>query len=87
MQKAEYRAAGDQRKRAGKGLAGAVLATGGGICWGLSGSMGQYLFRCQGMDSRWLVPYRLGLAGVVLRFTNKAFVGDDVSVTVKTVIL
>lgn len=79
LQKAEYRAAGAQRKSTEKGLAGAVLATGGGICWGLSGSMGQYLFRYQGMDSRWLVPYRLGLAGVVLfvycliRHRNKLF--------------
>ena len=64
LQKVEYGAAGSQKKRAEKELVGAVLATGGGICWGLSGSMGQYLFRCQGMDSRWLVPYRLGLAGV-----------------------
>ena len=38
----------------------------GGVCWGLSGSMGQYLFTVQGMDSRWLVPIRLGLAGVLL---------------------
>lgn len=45
---------------------GAVLTTFGGICWGLSGTMGQYLFTRQGMDSRWLVPIRLGLAGLVM---------------------
>jgi len=45
---------------------GALLATFGGICWGLSGSMGQYLFTYEGMDSRWLVPIRLGLAGIIL---------------------
>lgn len=38
----------------------------GGVCWGLSGSMGQYLFTVQGMDSRWLVPIRLGLAGILM---------------------
>lgn len=47
-------------------LTGAFLTAAGGLCWGLSGSMGQYLFSEQGMDSRWLVPIRLGLAGVVL---------------------
>lgn len=45
---------------------GAVLCVFGGVCWGLSGSMGQYLFTRQGMDSRWLVPIRLGVAGVIL---------------------
>lgn len=38
----------------------------GGICWGVSGSIGQYLFDYEGMDSRWLVPIRLGLAGIIL---------------------
>jgi drug/metabolite transporter (DMT)-like permease len=45
---------------------GAFLSVFGGICWGLSGSVGQYLFTQQGMDSRWLVPIRLGCAGVLL---------------------
>ena len=45
---------------------GALLAAAGGVCWGLSGSMGQYLFQYQGMDSRWLVPYRLGIAGILM---------------------
>jgi drug/metabolite transporter (DMT)-like permease len=45
---------------------GALLTLAGGICWGLSGSMGQYLFQHEGMDSRWLVPIRLGLAGIIL---------------------
>ena len=30
--------------RTNKELTGAILTTLGGICWGLSGSMGQYLF-------------------------------------------
>ncbi len=45
---------------------GALLTLSGGICWGLSGSMGQYLFDRQGMDARWLVPIRLFLAGLIL---------------------
>ena len=51
-----------------RAAAGALLSLFGGMCWGLSGSMGQYLFTEQGMDARWLVPIRLGLAGVVLFF-------------------
>lgn len=53
-------------KKGNKRIIGSLCAALGGMCWGLSGSMGQYLFRYQGMDSRWLVPYRLELAGLVL---------------------
>jgi drug/metabolite transporter (DMT)-like permease len=49
-----------------KNVKGALLAVIGGVCWGLSGSVGQYLFTVQGMDSRWLVPIRLGCAGILL---------------------
>ena len=52
----------DSRRKA----AGAILTLAGGACWGLSGSMGQYLFDKEGMDVRWLVPIRLGLAGLIL---------------------
>lgn len=45
---------------------GAFLTMFGGACWGVSGCVGQYLFTRQGMDSRWLVPIRLFLAGVIL---------------------
>ena len=47
-------------------IIGAILTSLGAACWGLSGSMGQYLFTVQQMDSRWLVPIRLGLAGIIL---------------------
>lgn len=47
-------------------MKGAVCAVMGGVSWGLSGSMGQYMFQTLGMDSKWLVPIRLFLAGVVL---------------------
>lgn len=49
-----------------RNLKGAILTAFGGMCWGLSGSVGQFLFTAEGMDSRWLVPVRLGLAGVCL---------------------
>lgn len=55
----------DSSPRRGSFL-GAFLALAGGVCWGLSGSMGQYLFTREGMDSRWLVPIRLGFAGMIL---------------------
>lgn len=45
---------------------GVLLAVLGGMSWGLSGSMGEYLFDYEGMDSRWLVPIRLFMAGVIL---------------------
>lgn len=45
---------------------GSLFATLGGICWGLSGSVGQYLFNVQGMDARYLTPIRLGGAGILL---------------------
>lgn len=51
-----------------KQVKGAFLTIFGGICWGFSGSMGQYLFTRQNMDSRWLVPIRLGLSGILLLF-------------------
>ena len=45
---------------------GACLTMGGAACWGVSGCMGQDLFTREGMDSTWLVPIRLFLAGLIL---------------------
>ena len=45
---------------------GTALTLFGASCWGISGCVGQYLFDVQGMDSRWLVPIRLGLAGLLM---------------------
>lgn len=49
-----------------KEVKGAILTILGGTCWGISGSVGQYLFNYEGMVSRWLVPIRLGLAGILI---------------------
>lgn len=38
----------------------------GGICWGLSGCFGQYLFREKGITADWLVSLRLMIAGSIL---------------------
>ena len=54
------------RSKNSEQIQGALLTLLGGTCWGLSGSVGQYLFESEGMDSRWLVPVRLGLAGILL---------------------
>lgn len=44
-----------------------VLATLiGGICWGLSGTSGQYLMSVKGMDSSWLTSVRLLISGIIL---------------------
>lgn len=45
---------------------GALMAAGGGICWGISGTMGQYLFTHEAMHTTWLIPIRLSLAGLLL---------------------
>ncbi|MDD4851503.1 MAG: DMT family transporter, partial [Gemmiger sp.] len=45
---------------------GAFLTMFGGACWGISGCVGQYLFTAQGMQSTWLVPIRLLLAGLLI---------------------
>lgn len=47
-------------------IKGAFLTLFGGACWGVSGCIGQYLFTRQGMDSTWLVPIRLFLAGLLM---------------------
>ncbi len=45
---------------------GSFLCLFGAACWGVSGCTGQYLFTYQGMDSTWLVPIRLFLAGLLI---------------------
>ena len=50
----------------GRNIFGALCAILGGVCWGLSGSCGQFLFTHENMDVKWLVPIRLGFAGLIL---------------------
>ena len=52
-----------EKKRTLRGFLCAAL---GGVCWGASGTVGQYLFTRQGLDSGWLTVVRMFLAGVVL---------------------
>ena len=37
-----------------------------GVCWGVSGVWGQFLFETRGIDSKWLVPIRILTAGIIL---------------------
>jgi len=46
--------------------------------------MGQYLFTIQNMDSKWLVPIRLGLAGIILFFYSLIKMKKELFVPWKT---
>ena len=59
-------------------IKGIILTILGAACWGISGSVGQYLFTVQNMDSRWLVPIRLGTAGVILILYSLVRYGKEV---------
>ncbi len=45
---------------------GTLCALLGGICWGFSGTMGQYLFSAKGLETAWVTTVRMLLAGVLL---------------------
>lgn len=47
-------------------MRGIICAMLGGICWGFSGTVGQYLFTHKDIDRQWLVMARLLAAGVIL---------------------
>ena len=47
-------------------LRGSIFVLLGGICWGFSGTCGQYLFATEGVDSGWLTTIRMLLAGAIL---------------------
>lgn len=47
-------------------MAGIWYSVGGGICWGLSGCFGQFLFQQRDITAEWLVSVRLIFAGILL---------------------
>lgn len=47
-------------------LRGVLCTTLGGVCWGFSGTCGQYLFSNFGIDSLWLTCVRLLTSGILL---------------------
>ena len=58
-----------------KTITGALCGMMTGICWGLSGVFGQFLFQTKGIETTWLVPIRLLTSGIILFtylfFTNR----------------
>lgn len=56
----------EENKVTEKKSTGILYTLGGGICWGLSGCFGQYLFREKGVTADWLVTVRLIVAGSIL---------------------
>ena len=49
-----------------KTLRGTICAILGGFCWGISGTVGQFLFAQKGIDSGWLTVVRMLCAGAIL---------------------
>lgn len=49
-----------------KPVKGTLLTLLGGICWGFSGTCGQYLFTYKNIESGWLTMVRMIAAGIVL---------------------
>ena len=47
-------------------LRGVLCAVFGGICWGFSGTMGQFLSASKGVETSWIVTVRMLTAGVIL---------------------
>ena len=53
-------------RTASKTMKGVLCTVLGGLCWGFSGSCGQFLFATYGLDARWLTTVRMLSAGVIL---------------------
>ncbi|MBM6830144.1 EamA family transporter [Anaerotignum lactatifermentans] len=51
----------------------------GGICWGISGCFGQYLFQQKDVTSNWLVSVRLLVAGILLLAIGRWRMGKDLN--------
>lgn len=47
-------------------LKGILLTMAGAICWGFSGTCGEYLFSQKNLDSSWLTVVRMIVAGILL---------------------
>ena len=49
-----------------KNLIGSFCGIMTGVCWGVSGVFGQFLFETRGIQTQWLVPIRLLTSGILL---------------------
>lgn len=56
----------DYRQMKKKEIRGIIFAVLTGICWGFSGTMGQYLFSAKNMDTGWLTTVRMICSGAIL---------------------
>lgn len=63
----------EENKAPEKKSIGILYTLSGGICWGLSGCFGQYLFREKGVTADWLVTMRLIIAGCILILLGLCF--------------
>ncbi|MCF0124076.1 MAG: DMT family transporter, partial [Ruminiclostridium sp.] len=45
---------------------GTLCAVLGGVCWGFSGTMGQFLSASKGVETSWIVTVRMIVAGILL---------------------
>ncbi|MGI6107822.1 MAG: DMT family transporter [Lachnospiraceae bacterium] len=68
----------NQKSKGTRQIRGAVFALTGGLCWGISGSIGQYAFTHTAMQAEWLVPIRLFTAGIILMIWNLFRYGKNV---------
>lgn len=59
---------------------GILLTLAGGICWGISGCFGQYLFQQKEVTSNWLVSVRLVAAGILLLAIGRWRMGKNLNV-------
>lgn len=60
-----------------RALRGVLCTTVGGVCWGISGACGQYLFDSCGVHSVWLVCVRMLVGGAVLTLLALPKYGRD----------
>lgn len=58
--------------------AGIWYTLSGGMCWGLSGCFGQYLFQEKGITAEWLVTIRLISAGTILLLLGLLMTGKHI---------
>lgn len=56
----------EAKKQGMNEMIGILITIIGGICWGLSGTCGQFLFEQKGVTTKWLVPVRLVTAGMIM---------------------
>jgi len=57
---------GEKTRGRRRELRGVLCTLLGGICWGFSGSCGQFLFQNYTVDTKWLTTIRLIIAGIIL---------------------